>query len=438
MHSLQSRLGIGLLLSLLAVFSVQWLLVSRGVRLLAEHYISTRLEHDAEDLLRGVVLQPAVGLREAAIDPIFHQPFSGHYYRIAIGEQVFRSRSLWDQELAVPAVSNGVAKTQMLPGPQGQTLLVWAMGFSKQGRNIGIAVAEDFTPVEADLRRFELGYAAASALALALLIALQVFTVRRGLRPLNRTRAQLGQLDRGEVSTLDENVPREVQPLVQELNRLLESLRQRLQRSRNALGNLTHAMKIPLALLRQVAEREELRAQPEIRAQLVKQTDILHQLTERELKRARLAGHATPGQRLRLEPEVRALVDSLEAIYRHKQLAIHYQLPAGYSTGMDREDLLEMLGNLMDNACKWAQREVSLQIDSQEGLQISVADDGPGCAPEELARLTGRGVRIDEDTAGHGLGLAIVQDIVNGYGGDIRFARSAELGGLQVQVRIPA
>jgi signal transduction histidine kinase len=161
-------------------------------------------------------------------------------------------------------------------------------------------------------------------------------------------------------------------------------------------------------------------------------------LIDRELKRARIAGAAAPGQRVILENEIKDLVDTLKKIYRNKELSIQCQIPKGSFFTGDRDDLLELLGNLLDNACQWATHRILLTVKhNTEGLCLRVEDDGPGCPPEQLDLLTQRGVRIDESHGGHGLGLAIVADILEHYEGRLHLGRSSDLGGFLAQVEIP-
>ena len=182
MRSIQSRLSVGLLLSLFTIFSVQWFLVSHAVRVLAEHYISERLMHDAEGLLRSAIIAPQgqFSLDHTSIDPIFRRPFSGHYYHITINGQIHRSRSLWDQELNIPDIHSPEVLETFIPGPQGKTLMLRTKQFHKQNKTIEIAIAEDFSPVEEDLKNFETGYALSSLLALGLLIGIQALLIRKG------------------------------------------------------------------------------------------------------------------------------------------------------------------------------------------------------------------------------------------------------------------
>ena len=180
-----------------------------------------------------------------------------------------------------------------------------------------------------------------------------------------------------------------------------------------------------------------MRAHPSVKERLVRQVDTIRVLMERELKRARLAGGGVWGRSFDPATEIPPLLDALKSIYRDKRLEIDSRIPAGMLFPVDRQDMLELLGNLLDNACKWAHRCVLLTVEQASGLSMVVEDDGPGCPAEELEQLAQRGVRIDESASGHGLGLAIVRDVVENYGGSLRFGRSAELGGFMVRVWLP-
>ena len=225
-----------------------------------------------------------------------------------------------------------------------------------------------------------------------------------------------------------------MQPLVTEVNRLIALMDQRLQRSRNALGNLAHALKGPLNLITQICDNETLKQHPDIRNELLQHTKILQQLIDHELKRARLAGSGGSGQYFYPQQELPSLEKLLLRLYEHKSLQIQHVYPDHALGDTDRDDMLELLGNLLDNACKWACHKVMYSIQQDHAIHITVQDDGPGCNDEQLQTLTKRGVRLDESIPGHGLGLAIVKDIVNLYGGSLGFDRSPELGGLRVNI----
>lgn len=439
MKSIQTRLNSGLALSLIVVFVLLGIGVSVSFRMLAEGYMLSRLEHDAESLLAALVMRPPTRepeLRADRLNPVYQRAFSGHYYRIDIDSQVLRSRSLWDQDLTVPDVDVGASTHLRQAGPEDQLLLMHVARYRKAGRDVRIAVAEDLSPIRAEVRRFQLRYALFGVVALVLLLLLQRAILRRGLAPLTTTTQELAELERGERTQLQESVPREIRPLVAQINRLLMTLHQRLQRSRNAMGNLAHALKTPLTLLGQIADREDHFRDPQVAAQARTLVEKIRTLTERELKRARLAGAAAPGGRVHLAAEIEALSAVLRQIYRERALRIDVEIPTDLHLAADREDMHELFGNLLDNACKWARSRVRVRAEQHgNGIRVIIEDDGPGRDVEELERLNLRGVRIDEDaTPGYGLGLSIVQDVLDHYGGQLTLGRSAELGGFRVEV----
>lgn len=441
MRSIQKHLGVSLAVSLVVVFFLQWLVVSVTLRHLSESGFMAHMEHDTENLLAGVSFD-AAGRPQLApdrIEKVYQRAFSGSYYRIASGNQAIRSRSLWDQDLpAVPDSAGGIL-TQRVPGPQSQSLIMYTRTFEWQDRRIVISVAEDLTPLENDMRQFRNRYALVSLGALALLLVLQAWLVHRGMRPLHRTRAELRQLEQGEATRLSEEVPAELQPLVRELNHLLAALRQRLLRSRQALGNLAHALKGPLTLLTHQLEEKKPRADGAPQQAMTEQLQTMKHLIERELKRARLSGAALPGLRFDFAAEMPELIETLKSLYREKPLEINMHIPAAVSFPADREDMLELLGNLLDNACKWGKREVLIEISAAaDGITLRVHDDGPGCPDESLATLAQRGTRLDESTPGQGLGLAIAMQTASDYGGRISFGRSEILGGFLATVQLPA
>lgn len=440
MPSLQTRLGTGLTLSLIVVFALQWVVASVALRELNESGMVSLMEHDIDSLLTGLNFEPdgRMRLTESRVEQIYLHPFSGHYFRIASGEHTLRSRSLWDQDLATVHLVAGTAHTHRVIGPLAQPLLMHTRAFELRGRPVTISIAIDLTPLETSLSRFRNRYAVVSGAALLVLLLLQSALVRISLRPFARTRDALARLERGEIDRLDDKVLHELRPLVRELNRLLATMQQRLARSRQALGNLAHAMKTPLTLLADLSHRVGDAPAAETRRELAGITRTLGQLVERELTRARLAGAVGAGQRFYFDTELPSLLDTLRSIHQARGLSLEARLPPHLHLAADREDVLELLGNLLDNACKWARSRVRLTAAAASDMVIDVEDDGPGCPDEDLPRLTQRGVRLDESTKGHGLGLAIVQDIVASLGGTIEFGRSATLGGFRASVRLPA
>ena len=442
MESIQRHLGLRLGLALLLVYILFGLAASYSFRLLTEHYVGTRLEHDAQGLLVALVASgpdQQLQLRPGRVSPIYDRVYSGHYFQIELGERVLRSRSLWDQDLALPTLATGEAVTLRRPGPQEQLLLVRVHRYAKQGRELQLAVAEDLSPIRDQVRRLQLIYALLGLGVLLALLAYQRRALRQGFAPVDRSCRELERLQQGELERLSETVPRELAPLVQQINRLLELLQGRLTRSRNALGNLAHALKTPLARLQQELEHLPGTADPRLRARLQEQLDQIRRLTERELRRARLAGRAGSGERVQLHELFDGLFGVVRQVYAARALEFESDLAADVTLQADEQDLMELFGNLLDNACKWARGRVRVTAAVNGGrLRVAIEDDGPGVEAGRRVDLGRRGVRADEQgVAGHGLGLAIAADVVELYHGHMHFGESATLGGFRVEVEFP-
>ncbi|MBB2496346.1 sensor histidine kinase [Aquipseudomonas ullengensis] len=435
MRSIQRRLSLGLggvlLVVGLALVQGSLMLFDNGLR----QFLQDGLKDEAQSLLVAIVRGPnGVQLDERRVDPSFSRPFSGHYFRIDFAEQTWRSRSLWDRDLQHPA--NAGLQPELGDGPRGQHLLVYRADYQRFGQHFSISVAQDYTPILKNFRRLQwlaLGFGGG---ALLLILLAQRYTVRAALRPLERVRQQIAQLQQGRRNELDSVVPLELEPLVAQINRLLAHTEDSLKRSRNALGNLGHALKTPLAVLVSLANREELQAHAELRSTLGEQLAQIEQRLARELGRARLAGDVLPGAHFDCAEELLALFSTLGMIH-NRGLLLDWQAAPGLSLPWDREDLLELLGNLLDNACKWADSQVRLSVVAgSAGYHLCVDDDGPGIASELRDEVLARGSRLDEQVAGHGLGLGIVRDMVDAWGGRL-LLQDSPLGGLRVAIELP-
>ena len=436
MRSLWGRLAFGLSVSLLLFFVIQWWVSDRALHELTDEFVISRLEHDAENIL-GALRKSERGeteLNPHRVSGIYHQPFSGHYYIVQVGDEIFFSRSLWDFDLAFPPADGGRTYVE---GPDGQHLLVVSESYVKLGQVVRIAVAEDMAPLNENLAEFLAWYAGLAFVMILVMIAVQGLLVRTSLRPLDQVQDEMERMERGEMLRLSEDVPSEILPLVQKFNSLLEVMKGQLERSRSAMGNLAHALKTPLTVLSRLSDDEELDRSPVLKRELAQQVEMIRQLTDRQLKRARLAGAGAPGGHFVPAEEFPPLIHTLERIYAEKNIDIALSLPAQSVFCVDREDMMELFGNLLDNACKWANSQVSLSVEPGDDLVVCVADDGPGCAPEYRQQLSRRGVRLDESTTGHGLGLAIVSEIIKHYGGELYFGESTQLGGFEVRVHLP-
>jgi signal transduction histidine kinase len=434
-RSIQRRLSLGLI----SVMVVVGLVLAQTSLWLFEmglqRYLEAGLRNDSENLLAALVRGPqGLQLDERRLSPAYQRPFSGHYFRIDFADGHWRSRSLWDQEL--PALDLPGLHDNLQLGPEGQQLLVLRTDYRRSGVPISISVAEDYTPIRESFRRMQQLGLGLGLTGLLLILLLQRITVRRALRPLEQAREQIAQLQQGQRSQLDDQVPVELEPLVAQINHLLAHTEDSLKRSRNALGNLGHALKTPLAVLLSLASSEQLEAHPQLRKTLKEQLQQVEQRLNRELNRARLAGDALPGALFDCDAELPGLLATLNMIHG-EHLALSYRAPTGLQLPWDREDLLELLGNLLDNACKWADAEVRVSvIETADGFELTVEDDGPGIPEERRDQVFSRGARLDEQTHGHGLGLGIVRDIVDSWGGKLSLLQS-EWGGLKVVIELP-
>ncbi|HCD06193.1 MAG TPA: ATP-binding protein, partial [Methylophaga sp.] len=435
MISLKRRLSLGLTLTLSLLIFLQWALITLVIERVTETQLLERLESESEGLLASIEISPdgTFELNSLRLSSLYQRPFSGHYYVVCTEQSCKQSRSLWDESLDIERLPSGQKSQSSIDGPNDERLFTLQRGYYKQGHSLTITVAQNISALDEDIFQFQMLYSLVSAIGLALLLFIQWLIVGKALQPLQQIQQQLSRLRQGETAKIDAQGPAEIQPMIEELNRLLNTMTRKTQRSRVALGNLAHALKTRLSLLNQTAERETLKDLPEIQNSLNQVSKDMGQIIERELKRARLLGSPMPGQKVELEQEVTELSRTLQLLYRDKSPIIDWEIEPGLLFIGDREDLLEMLGNLLDNACKWCRKRVNIQVYQNHYCCFVVEDDGAGCDDGELSQLAQRGYRADESVAGSGLGLAIVADIVESYSGEMLFSRSS-MGGLKVEV----
>ena len=436
MSSLRRRLN-RVLVVLLAGLVLQWFIADRTLVSVVESEMETRLRHDADTLLASLDLNPA---GQITCDPqtpekIYSTAYSGHYYVIdADGERIHSASFATTRPFDPPAVT--ADSLDHMQGPHGQPLLVLTTRAEVQGRRIRLSLGEDLSPLQADLTRFRVRFLLLSLLLVAGAMALQARELSWALRALDSVRdAVLRVQSHGTPIPIDD-APIEVRPLVDEVNRLLAFVGRRLQQSRTAVGNLSHAVKTPLTAVFRLLDDPRMASAPDLRKSLEEQAEAIHVRIDRELKRARLAGETVTAARFDAHAELPALVRLLTQIHRDRALTIDWTAPPE-PLPFDRQDAIELIGNLADNACKWAAARVRIEIRAQDGFDVVVSDDGPGCSSELLDSLGNRGQRADESVPGYGLGLAIARDIVEHAGGRIAFSRSALLGGLQVIAHLP-
>ena len=384
-------------------------------------------------------------------DPRFRRPLSGLYWQVEgpSGEGP-RSRSLWDQILALPpdVIADGeVHRHDVVPGPGEPRLVVVERS---------VVLPDGTTPVRlavgADARLVaEPAAAFARTLALSLtvlglaLLAAAVVQVEVGLRPLARLRRELAAVRGGlRKRFATAAVPVEVEPLAEDLNLLLKHSEAVLARARVQAGNLAHALKADLAVLaneaRELGPANVAEAAPRLEARL----ERMRRHLDHHMARARAAAaRGVPGVGTEVAAVIHGLARTLERLHAERELSIEVELTSGLRFGGEREDLQEMLGNLMDNACKWARRRVRVTGRAEQDrdtalVVVAVEDDGPGLPAEQRDSLPAPGVRLDESVPGTGLGLAVVRDLAQLYGGALRLDEAAALGGLRAELRLPA
>jgi signal transduction histidine kinase len=441
--SLYARLAGWLGASLALLVLLHGFVTERAPRLTTEDYIATRLEHDAEWLTDALHIEAGRPWLEARlIPPIYQRPGSGHYYTLVLGEQTLISPSSSGRALPMPPAP-GVSEAAMPRAPQtpahehGHTaqghgeepLLILRRDLPEGGT---LLLAESLDDLQAHLAAFRTCFIALSLGLFLLLLGGQFLLLRWLLQPVKQLERDTKRLERNELQQLPHPRLNELRPLVRALNALLERQTRRIERSRHALADLAHALKTPLAALRQSLP-SPLPAAAEAALQRIEE------IIQRELRHARWSEPGSTGLTL-LDaiPTLQELLQTMRLVHRERELAFEMRAPEHLLLPLDREDLLELFGNLLDNAGKWARRRVRLTLHAHPDAVLAwVEDDGPGADTARLNQDTPRGQRLDESRPGHGLGLSIVRQIVAAYAGSLHFSPSPELGGLRVEVRLP-
>jgi signal transduction histidine kinase len=430
-RSLRIRLLAWLSAIALLVTGITWLLHGILLKDLARDFLGARLEREADhaiEQLRRDHLASAAVLDSASRGfQVFH-----HLYVMRIGDDISASDRRWQE--ALRPLLEGSSETLAEVRDGDRHLLVHRQPFALEEEQGVLLIGEDFAQVEAGLHRLHWWVGGIAATLLLLLVVLNLLAVNRGLVPLSRLRDQLAELRSGERERLSLDVPSELDGLVLQLNRFMDELDGRLQRSRDSVANLSHALKTPLAAVTQVL-RGSRPIDAARRRRLVARLEEVHAQLDAELRRSRIAGPYA-GRLADPRHEARRLIDMFRALYPDKRFSLN--LPAGPDSlvPVEAQDLSEMLGIVLDNAGKWASREVHCRLHLNGGLAIRVEDDGPGVAEGDLPHLGQRGGRLDEARPGYGLGLSILGQLLARYSGRVRYS-SGPRGGLCVEIRVP-
>ena len=446
------RGSLGLRLLALAALWVVLALVGAGIALTdlfrnhVEAELSRHMELHLDEVTAALARQPDGTLApvRALTDPRFNRPLSGLYWQVSDGaDALARSRSLWDQSLPVagPVADDGaVHRRGVATGPDGARLLVWErrVHLPEGGPPLDVAVASQAGSVEAATGSF------ARALALSLgilalgLLAAAVAQVRLGLVPLDRLRRALGEMRAGRAARVVGAFPSEVQPLVDDLNQVLDDNAEMVERARTQAGNLAHALKTPLAVITNstaaLGDADSARI-------IAAETDRMRSQIDRHLTRARAAAMARgAGLRTPIGPLVAGLARTIARLHPDRPLDIRVSGDESLLFRGEGQDLQEMVGNLMENAAKWCAGTilVTLAAAGEKALSITVVDDGPGIPDDRRDTVLARGIRLDEAMPGSGLGLAIVDDLARLYGGALELGRDGALGGLAARLVLPS
>jgi signal transduction histidine kinase len=456
--SLRLRLLLATLVALIVALTLAGLLLSGLFREHVTHQFAQSLSAQLDRVTAGLAFdaQGRPRVDEAAlVDPRWGRPYSGLYWQVdraapVVERGVQRSRSLWDATLEPPddVLTDGEVHRHEVPGPAGARLLLVERAVTSAEAAPGpwrLMVAADLAQTQAARDRFD-GVLAGSLVALGILLMLSAWVqVAVGLAPLRALQASLNRLQEGGARRLDGPVPAEVQPLVDGFNRVLDRNDEVVARARTQAGNLAHAIKTPLAALVQAsADASRPGADPVALAAAVdEQVALARRHVDWHLARARAAAaQGRPGARVAVHEVVAGLLRAMARVHAGRGLDLRAEGidPSLHFAG-EVQDLQEMVGNLVDNACKWAGREVrvdakAVSLDGASRLEIVVDDDGPGIEEARRDAALARGTRLDETVPGTGLGLAIVHELAGLYGGQLRLGATPH-GGLRAVLSLP-
>jgi signal transduction histidine kinase len=426
---------------------------------LYRHAVERSFDRRLNVFLRTIVAElaapeePGGNFAQSLGEPLFELPLSGWYWQVtrldAGKHEVHSSRSLWDgglphlQDQGVAPQPDG-SREGYVAGPEDQRLRLVErnIDLGNEGHYL-VAVAGDSAEIAQETRAFDQALAITFALLAAVLLLTTTFQVRFGLAPLKRITDRLAAIRAGTAERLAGEFPEEIAPLARETNALIETNREIVERARTHVGNLAHALKTPLSVM---VNEASARPRDALAVKVLEQADIMRDQIARHLERARLAaGLTVVGSVTEVAPVVTALARTMEKIHRDRGIVVEARVDEAARFRGERQDLEEMIGNLVDNACKWANARVTIEVVRERSdaagkaqrVRITVDDDGRGLSPSEREQAAKRGRRLDETRPGSGLGLSIVVELAGLYGGELTLG-NAPLGGLRAELVLPA
>ncbi|HEY6023990.1 MAG TPA: ATP-binding protein [Pseudolabrys sp.] len=444
LKSLRLRLAAGGVIAIL----VALIIAGFGLTLLFERHVIRTIADDLDVQLKQLIAAVDVDqelklvVTRSPADPRFDDPLSGLYWQIADDRgQLLRSRSLWDTTLRLPADEPppGQVHHHEAAGPANSQVIIAERGvFLTIGDRhvpVRVAVATDLKRVSAAAMSFAKDLAIALALLGLVLAAATLAQVRLGLRPLDALRRGISDIRAGRLQHLPAEVPSEVRPLVEEVNALLDVQEQEIERSRGRAADLAHGLKTPLAALAADAARLRERGEQRIAQDIEAVGDTMTRHVDRELARVRARGAVRhrPSRSTKVAPLVRSLIATLSRTPAGMHVTFEPRIAEDVHVPLDRTDLAEVLGNVLENAARHASKRVRITAEGGSSASITTEDDGAGIMPAQWPLVLERGVRLDERGEGAGLGLSIVQDVLKAYHWKLDLGKS-ELGGLKVTV----
>jgi signal transduction histidine kinase len=459
--SLATRLFVSATAWVVVILLITGIVLSSVYRSASERAFDRRLNLYLRTLVADVATpdEPPDKQMQSLGEPLFELPLSGWYWQVTRTDgdkpDIRASRSLWDKKLPkLEEQGNELTAAGIrigyVEGPEGQTLRMVErpVDLGADGKYL-VMVAGDASEIFEETRAFDYYLGGTFAALSIVLVLTTIFQVRFGLAPLKRISDSIADIRSGRAERLEGEFPVEIAPLARETNALIDANREIVERARTHVGNLAHAIKTPLSV---IVNEASARSGDAFAEKVLEQTDVMRDQVAHHLERARIAARLTIiGTVTEVAPVIEALRRTMEKIHRDRGIVIEVEADTAAKFRGERQDIEEMVGNLVDNACKWAESRVFIEllveraggaaaraggIEGGSTLRIIVDDDGRGLSPDERATVSRRGARLDESKPGSGLGLSIVVDLAALYGGSLTLG-TAPIGGLRAELVLP-
>jgi signal transduction histidine kinase len=407
--------------------------------------VVAQIDHDLSDHAEELSSMARIDAKGAALvqvklsDPRFAVPNSGLYWQIErLSGAATRSPSLGGNNLPLASIPETAERVVVVDTHLGRMRLNQRLLQPPQlNEPIRIGTAVEMRLIDQELAHFNKALALSLAVIAFGLTGAAVVQVAYGLRPLTRIRRALVAVRAGKAERLPDDLPHEVSPLVRDLNSMIAANNDMIRRARTQAGSLAHALKTPLAILMDEGQRMAKAGQSRAAQVIRQQCHLMQRQIDYQMARARAAGRGTPGAVTVVAPAIRTVTSALSRLYQSRGIVFDLTGQEEVAIACDPQDFSEIIGNLADNAAKWARSRVLISTSRSDGsVQVKVEDDGPGIPPESWETVFNLGERLDEEKPGSGLGLAITRELVALYGGQVWIERS-ELGGTAACLRMP-